>query len=312
MVRWLGVVPALALVLASGAEARAQMGAAVGQVVDENRAPVMGATVQFTFIGEIQREVSTRTDAKGRYTQSLPSGRYRITVKMDGYQGTYLDQGIPKGAATDVPTLKIVSRGKLIQDAMAPILKEFDKATELSKAGKLDEAMAVYRELEAKHPDMPQVHYNIGTVYVRQEKWPEAAAALQKAVELDAHNTQARVLLATTYQQLGRTDEALAAMEKLKAENPENPRFHYEIGVLHLNAKRYDEAFAAFEEVRKTDPANVDVLYLLGTISLNLGQVEQAAEYLESYLARAPADGQHRDTASKLLASLRPKTPASP
>ena len=42
---WLTVVGAFALVVASGVEAHAQMGAARGEVVDANGEPVAGVTV---------------------------------------------------------------------------------------------------------------------------------------------------------------------------------------------------------------------------------------------------------------------------
>jgi tetratricopeptide (TPR) repeat protein len=313
MVRWLGVVFALALVALSPAGARGQqMGFASGEVVDESGAPVAGATVRLQFLGEVERVYTAKTDKKGRYTQGLISGRYRVTVSKDGFQGTFLDHAIKSGDPTELPKLTIVSREKVVQDAMAPILAEFDKASGLAKAGKLDEALVVYGELAAAHPDLPEAHLNIGTLYVRQEKWPEAEAALAKTLELAPDNRQARVLLATVHSRQGRTEEARAEMEKLRSENPGDPRLSYELGAIHLEAKRYEEAYAAFEQVRKLDPGNADVLYLLGTISLNLGKLDGARSNLQAYLQAAPADGRYRDLATELVAQLDKSQPQSP
>lgn len=309
MMRWLRMVSAFALVLASGAEANAQMGAARGQVVDQDGAPVAGATIQLDFLGEIDRQYTTETDDRGEYAQVVGTGRYRVTVTKDGYQGTYLDHAVSTGATTDLPTLEIVSREAAARAAAAPILKQFEKADKLSQAGKLDEAVAVYLELDAEHPDIPELYFNLGTIYARQEKWPEAEAAYLKTLELEPDNTQAQVLLANIRKSLGRTDEAVAALEKLVAENPGDPELHYNLGVFYLNANRYQDAFASFDEVRKRDPDNVDVLYLLGTLSVNLGQIEGAVGHLQSYLENAPEDGQYRATASELLSKLQPADP---
>lgn len=304
MKQWLRVVGALALVVASGVEARAQMGVARGKVVDQEGEPVAGAVVQFEFLGGVERHYTTETNDKGAYTQVIASGRYRVTASKDGYRGSYLDRSVSSGSPTDLPTLEIVDQEAAAQAAMAPILKQFEDAAALAEAGRLDEAVAAYRELEPAHPDVPELFFNLATLYARQEKWPEAEAAFQRVLELQPDNARAEVLLAEVHKNMGRGDEALAAMEKLIEKTPEDPELHYNLGVFYLNTQRHEDAYAAFDEVRKLDPDNVDVLYLLGTLSLNLGQIDQARGHLQAYLDRAPADGQYRATATELLSKL--------
>jgi tetratricopeptide (TPR) repeat protein len=309
---WLGVVGALVLVLASGVDARAQMGAVRGQVVDEDGKPVAGATVEFVYLGEVDRKFTTETDKKGRYTQMVNSGRYRITALKEGYQGTYIDGRIETGAPTDLPTLTIVSRESAVQKAMAPVLEQFKKAADLSAAGQLDEAIAVYREVEREHPKIPELHFNLGTIYSRQEKWPEAETEYLKAIELAPDKVDAYVLLAEVRKNMGRADEAVATLEKLVAENPENANLHYALGRIYISVDRQEDAFASFEKVRELDPENVDVLYMLGTLSINQSNPEQAVSFLQSYLDKAPEDSRWRANAIELLSRLQPEeTPQS-
>jgi tetratricopeptide (TPR) repeat protein len=311
MKRWLTVFGAFALVVASGMEAHAQMGTARGEVVDESGAPVAGATVELVFLGELERKYTLETDDDGMYIRVVPTGMYRVVASKEGYQGSYMDRSVRTGDTTDLPTLEIVSQRIAARKAMAPILEQFEKAAELSAAGKLDEAIALYREVEREHPEIPELHFNLGTVYARQEKWAEAEAAYQRALELEPDNAQAQVLLADVHRNMGLTDEAVAAMEKLIAENPDNAQLHYDLGIFYLNAKRDEDAFAAFEEVRRRDPDNVDALYLLGTLSINLDRIEQAVDLLESYLEKAPEDGRYRALASDLLSNLQPAETSS-
>jgi cytochrome c-type biogenesis protein CcmH/NrfG len=309
---WLRVVGALALVVASGVHARAQMGAARGKVVDEDGKPVAGATVELLFLGEVDRKFTTETNGKGQYTQMANTGRYRITATKKGYQGTYIDQRIETGVPTDIPTLTLVSRETAVRKAMAPVLEQFEKAAELSAAGKLDEAIAIYRAVEKEHPKIPELYFNLGTMYSRQEKWQEAEAEYLKAIELAPDNVDGHVLLAEVHKNMGRADEAVAALEKLVDEKPNDAKLNYELGRFYLSVDRQEDAFASFQKVRELDPENVNVLYLLGTLSINQSNVEQAVSFLQSYLDKAPEDAPWRANASELLSKLQPEdTPES-
>jgi predicted Zn-dependent protease len=306
MKRWLGFIGALALVLASGVEARAQMGAARGKVVDQKDAPVPDAKVQFEFLGGMTRRYETRTNDKGEYTQVVVSGPYRITVSKDGYQGFAMEQRVEMGGTSDLPTIQIIHSQTAAEEAMAPVVKEFERASELSKAGKLDEAIAVYLELEKEHSDIPELYHNLGMLYGRQEKWPEAEAALQKSLELQPDNRASRMMLAEVHKGMGRGDEAVAELETLAQQSPDDPEVLYDLGVFYLNAQRYEDAYARFDAVRRLDPDNLDVVYLLGTLSVNLGEIDRARGYLQEYLDRAPEDAQYRATASELVTKLQP------
>lgn len=315
MKRWMITVGALALVSTWGAPAHAQlgqMGIARGRVVDQDGKPVAGATVEFVYTGEGSRKYTTETDKGGRYTQMVASGRYRVSAMKDGYQGSYQDVRVASSTSTptDLPAFQIVNREAAAAAAAAPILAKFEQAQALSEAGELDEAIAVYRELEAERPDVPEVYFNLGALYGRQEKWDEAEAAFEKVLELEPDNAQAKVLLAETLKNQGRADEGVASLERLVAENPDDPQLQYNLGVFYLNAQKYQEAFDAFDRVRELDPEKVDVLYLLGTLSLNLGEIDQAASFFRSYLDEAPADGQYRATAEDLLSKLAPQGPS--
>ena len=80
----------------------AQMGIAKGRVVDQDGKPVPGVSITFDFLGELTRQFKTETNDKGRFTQVVNSGRYRITAAADGYKGVAMDERIPSGPATDL------------------------------------------------------------------------------------------------------------------------------------------------------------------------------------------------------------------
>jgi Flp pilus assembly protein TadD len=298
-------VASLLLLSLSAAPARAQMGVAQGRIVDEVGAPVVGATVQFDFQSGMSRQYTVETDAEGEYQQIVTAGRYRITASKEGYQGGFMEQTVNAGGPTPLPDVELVSRESLMQAALAPIMEKFQKAGELTRAGKLDEAVAVFQELAAENPDIPEVHFNLGTIYARQEKWAEAEAAFQKTLELQPENTQAAQSLSGVYESLERPDDAIAVMEKLATAHPDDARVQYNLGILYTNQRRVDEAYATLQQAERLDPDNVEVHYVLGTLALNQGQSEAAVAHLETYVQEAAEDAPYRATASELLENLK-------
>jgi tetratricopeptide (TPR) repeat protein len=296
----------LALCLAA-AEARAQRGIAQGKVVDENGQAMAGVSVSFEFRGGFERKYDTRTDKKGRYTQIVEPGRYRVSATMDGYQGAFLDLTIDGGAPTAVPQLQITSQEKAIAAAIEKdaVLGPLNRAIELTRAGKLDEAEAAYKEVLAKDPKVVEAHYNLGSIYLGRKDLAAAEVEFQKVVELQPQSEQGYGALSRVYEQKGEPERAIEVMARGVAQKPDDAALQYDLGVLYFNARRTDEAEAVFRKVETLDPANVRVQYLLATLALNRGDVAEAVRRLESYLAKAPADAPDRATARSLLEQLR-------
>lgn len=308
---WIGGLTLCACLAA--AEARAQRGIAQGKVIDENGKAVTEATVVFDFRGGFERQYRARTDKKGHYTQIVEPGPYRITGSKEGYQAAYLDQTINAGPPTQVPDVQLVSRQKAMAAAIEhdAVLGPLKKAIGLTKAGRLDEAEAAYKEVLAKDPSVFEAHYNLGSIYLSQQDFDAAAGEFQKAIDLHPDGGEAYRALSQVYEKKGDPDRATEVMVKGASVRPEDPLMQFDLGILHYNARHSAEAEAAFHKVEALDPGNVRVQYLLATLALNRGDAEEAVTRLEKYLAAAPADAPDRETAKGLLDHLRPApTPA--
>lgn len=303
---WIGGLVLGACLLA--AEARAQRGIAQGRVIDENGEGVAKVTVVFDRRGGFEQHYQTRTDDKGHYTQIVEPGPYRITGSREGYQGGYLDETIQPGAPTRVPDLQIVSQEKAMAAAIEQdaVLGPLKKAMELTRAGRLDEAEAAYKEVLEKDPSVVEAHYNLGSIYLGRGNFAAAADEFQKAIDLRPDSGDAYRALSRVYEKKGDTDQAITVMEKGVAVRPEDPVMQFDLGILHYNARHAEEAEAAFHKVETLDPGNVRIQYLLATLALNRGDAEEAVKRLDKYLAKAPENAPERDTAKKLLDQLRP------
>jgi Tfp pilus assembly protein PilF len=289
-----------------GSAAEAQTGSAYGRVVDEKGRPVLDARVDFDYQPPVARHYEAKTDKNGKFRLFLIHGGYDVRVSKEGYRPTGTGVQVSAGEASPISDIVIVSLAAATEAATEshPVLGPFKRATELAEAGRLDEARAIYEDLLKKDASVPEIHYNLATVYFRKKELELSAAEFQKVLELQPDHRGALVGLSRVYEDRGESGKALEAMARAAAAYPRDARIHYDLGVLRLNAKRLPEAKTAFERALELDPKIFEAHYLLATIALNQGDVPGANRHLERYLATAPADAPDRARATRLLTEL--------
>jgi tetratricopeptide (TPR) repeat protein len=75
------------------------------------------------------------------------------------------------------------------QFSASPYLAEF-YADMLADQGHGEEAIAQYEQLERDHPDLSELHYNLGLLHEKREEWAAGAAAFER--QLDAYPADER------------------------------------------------------------------------------------------------------------------------
>jgi tetratricopeptide (TPR) repeat protein len=75
------------------------------------------------------------------------------------------------------------------QFSASPYLAEF-YADMLADQGHGEQAIAQYEQLERDHPDLSELHYNLGLLHEKREEWAAAAAAFER--QLDAYSADER------------------------------------------------------------------------------------------------------------------------
>jgi tetratricopeptide (TPR) repeat protein len=294
------------------APVQAQTGTARGKVLDADGKPIPDATVTIEFQGGITRKFESRSNKKGEWLQvGIQPGPYKFTASKEGYQPAVVENfRVSLGDATLVPDFKLQTTK---QAANAPggqldqLRKEFAAAVELQGAGKTDEAIAAYRAIVEKNPDIPEVHLNLGTLYAAKKDDASAEAAFQKALELRPGYADAASGLARLYQSAGQGDKALAVMNQVAGANPQDPRAQYSLGLVLMNGGKTEEAAKAFEAATAADPNMADAWYWLASQQLNLGKNAEAITAYEKYLALNPGNAQQVAAAQGILAALKKK-----
>ena len=308
MKRHLVIGGLLAAFVLAGAEARAQTGTARGKVVDDKGQPIVDAKIVLDYQGGVARKFETKTNKKGEYTQvGLATGNYRVTASKEGYAPFFVEGRVMLGDVTYLPDMKLASAQQAAQAAAAKAADEitpaFNKAAELARQGKLDEAEAAYKDLAVKAPTIPEVQLNLGYLYRQKKDWAAAEAAYKKALEIRPNYSEANAGLLAVYQASGQADKASALATSASGD----AKVQFDMGVTHLNAGKYEEARDAFQKAAAADPNNAETYFYLGTVYFSLNKLDDARTNLEKYISMNPPNAQNVATAQGLLQALPKK-----
>src|SRR5207244_8893260 len=139
----------------------------------------------------------------------------------------------------------------------------------LAHAGRPDTSMALYMltkegswatkalsaaaQAKQLNPDLPEVHWALGTVYLQTGKTEESIAETKLALELAPSSDESYRRLGTVYLAAGRK-EAIAAYEKAAEINPYYWYNFNWLGVASFRLGEVDKAVNAFRRVTELAP----------------------------------------------------------
>ncbi|MES2466660.1 MAG: tetratricopeptide repeat protein [Verrucomicrobiota bacterium] len=172
-------------------------------------------------------------------------------------------------------------------------------AKALASSGKVDEAVAMVRELTQKHryylPAWTQL-----AEFTLQAKDPKAALELlNQVLTRDATNADARMLRASVLNADGKTGEAAKEMEELSGIYPGNLGVKMNLARSFLANNDSIRAAGTLEEVLILAPDYVEAKLLLAQTKISSGEAIAASDAMEKLLQKRPGQPQ----AEQLLAA---------
>jgi cytochrome c-type biogenesis protein CcmH/NrfG len=183
----------------------------------------------------------------------------------------------------------------------------YAQAVEAIKGSQWDVAEVALKDVLAKVPDQPVVHFNLGHVYRQKKDYPAAEGEFRKVTELEPTKPEAFVAMAALYEAEGKGGEAVAFLQKNAPAFEQDPKYQIALGATAMNQGKEKEAEEAFSKAVALDPSNIEVQYFLASLALNRNEVDDAIAHLEKYIAEAPAASPNVEIATSLLAALRAK-----
>ncbi len=151
--------------------------------------------------------------------------------------------------------------------------------------GQADKAIAAARAQIAKVPDSSGFYDLLGTVLFNAHKdFPNAEAALRKALELDRNNTDAQQKLGEVLVAEGHPDQALALYQQALKDNPSNVAVYILSGEIYETRQDWDDAKKMYQQALAIVPdhplASNNLAYVMlqqgGNVDLALSMAQTA------------------------------------
>jgi tetratricopeptide (TPR) repeat protein/TolB-like protein len=172
-----------------------------------------------------------------------------------------------------------------------------NSGTVLVEQGKYAEAVPLLQRALQIEPDAAG-YTNIGTAYFFLRRFSEAAQAFEKAVAINANDTQLVVNLGDAYRALGQKDKAQAAYQKAISvgykqlqTNPQDASVMAEIALSYANVGNVQESQTLIGRARALDKKDMNIAYTEVQIAALTGKSSQAVTLLADALENHfPAD----------------------
>jgi len=173
------------------------------------------------------------------------------------------------------------------------VQKHFAAGVKLQQAGKLDQALAEYKEVLKINPNLMPPLLNMALIYVQKKQLAEAERVLLRVTALDPKNPFALDQLARIQLGRGKGKQAMAYARRLVSVKPKEPSAQFLLGVAAINSKDYATAATAFKVVTKALPDEKGALFNLGYCYVNLKKYKEGLDVLNRLLQKDPGNKRH-------------------
>ena len=141
-----------------------------------------------------------------------------------------------------------------------------------------------------------RIEFALGASYDQLKKPKEAAAAYQRALDLDGDNLDTQRGLASALLADGQLEQSLKILNQIVAAEPQDAQSHIHISEIQRRQGHYDEALATLKKAKPLAQDNLELSYNEALIYDSLGRYDEATSVLTTIIAGVThTDGKYAD-----------------
>jgi Flp pilus assembly protein TadD len=152
------------------------------------------------------------------------------------------------------------------------------------RAGDLEGAVGDYTQFLKLHPEVAEIHSNLGAALAGLGRYGEALLEYKTALKLSPKLEGARLNLALVYYKMGKISDATTELEKVHAEDPQNHQALLLLGDCYIRMDREEDVIRVLEPAEQKYPDDLAVAYLLGTALIREKRVEEGQVLVDKIL----------------------------
>jgi tetratricopeptide (TPR) repeat protein len=146
--------------------------------------------------------------------------------------------------------------------------------------GELVETTRLLNNYVALEPRDPAGFYLLGAALLRQQRIPDAQAALQRSLSLKA-DADTEYLIGVTFEKAGNRVAAIDAFQRVVQSRPDHAAAHAALGAAYREAGNYTEARLELERAVELDANDLRANYQLGLVYAKLGEKDAAKKMFD-------------------------------
>ncbi len=170
-------------------------------------------------------------------------------------------------------------------------------------AGQDDKALAEYRAVENMSPNLPGIHFSIGSLLLKMGQPDQAMGELEAELRLNPDHAEANAAVGKILIARSEQAKAIPYLEKASQLDPEQWATFEQLGKAYYLQKEFAKAEAVLRKAVKHDPDG-SVHYQLALVYRALGQTETASQQFEISRKLKLASLSHAETEMTTLDTL--------
>ncbi len=176
--------------------------------------------------------------------------------------------------------------------SLNPERRKLAHAAEHQKAGRLEEAVRLYKEILRANPENVDALRMLGIIAYAASDVDEAERLFRRAVDLAPDYVDAIIDLGNTQKEQNRYEEAIGRFREAIRLEPDNVKAHYLLASTLSPAALTFEAIAAYERVLELRPRHAGAKLGLGHMLKTVGRQAEAVQAYRDCIALKPDKGE--------------------